>query len=69
LGEPPATLCSSMPSSPYSYSYTGGSDTLVSYASGTAGLPTFGAAGTNFPDASQGFIVPVGGAGGFVDNQ
>ena len=33
---------------------------MSSYTSGTAGLPSFGAPGTNFPDATEGFIVPAG---------
>jgi parallel beta-helix repeat protein len=53
-----------MPTSPWNYSYTGTSTALVAYSSGTAGLPTFGAPGTDFPNASHGYIVPTGGAAG-----
>lgn len=41
--------------SPYSYDGPAGS-----YTSGTAGLPTFGSAGTDFPDATAGKVLPPG---------
>ena len=51
---PPAQICgSSVLQSPYSYTGPAGP-----YASGTAGLPTFGAAGTDFPRARAGDVLP-----------
>jgi hypothetical protein len=41
--------------SPYSYS-----DAAGSYASGQAGLPTYGRPGSDFPDDTAGVIVPAG---------
>jgi len=53
---PPAQICSSpVLNSPWSYTGTAGS-----YTSGTAGLPTFGSAGTDFPAATAGLVVAAG---------
>ncbi len=41
--------------SPYSYSWS-----ATTFTSGEYGLPTFGTAGTDFPDATLGMIVPPG---------
>lgn len=51
---PPAQICgSSVLNSPWSYNGASGS-----YTSGTAGLPTFGSAGTDFPNATAGMVLP-----------
>ena len=39
------------------YSYNGGATT---FTSGQFGLPTFGTAGTDFPNATNGVIIPAG---------
>jgi Right handed beta helix region len=45
--------------SPYRYnSYQGSS--LTTFASGEHGLPTYGSAGSDYPDATAGYIVPPG---------
>ena len=64
LGHPPARICQSPPVSPYSHHYAGSSDAEIAYTSGAAGLPTYGSAGTDFPRAKHGFIIPTGGADG-----
>jgi parallel beta-helix repeat protein len=64
LGDPPAQICKNPPVSPYNYRYAGSSDTEVAYVSGTQGLPTYGSRGTDFPNATKGFIIPTGGGEG-----
>jgi parallel beta-helix repeat protein len=45
--------------SPYSYNATGGTTPVTFSTSGTpAGLPTFGAAGTDFPNATSVVVIP-----------
>jgi len=52
--------------SPYNYAGSIPGGTLTSYTSGTAGLPTFGSAGTNFPSDTKGYLVPAGDNSGFL---
>ena len=53
---PPVRICGqSILDSPWNYDGAAGS-----YASGTAGLPTYGAPGTDFPSATAGLVVPAG---------
>jgi parallel beta-helix repeat protein len=64
LNLPPARICSDKPVSPYRYHYGGSGDVAVAYRSGTPGLPTYGSPGADYPRATRGFIVPVGGPPG-----
>ena len=52
-----ANICSNPSYLQSPYTYTGATG---SYTSGTAGLPTFGSPGTNFPNATSGIVLSPG---------
>jgi parallel beta-helix repeat protein len=55
VAQPQAVCGTSFLNSPFSYAGTAGQ-----YRSGTAGLPTYGAPGTDFPAATAGVVLPAG---------
>jgi hypothetical protein len=65
---PTAQICgnSTYLQSPYDYSGSVPSGTLTPYTSGTAELPTFGSADSDFPSDTAGYIVPAGNDSGFL---